>query len=112
MKIVPVDNINLMDLNTLAVMVRLVPFENELIPHFMLMTKEEREASDSVTVMELAALQEGLYLAANKVDGMIHHLFDEIREEKMREFRDLAERIEEMDRHYYSGDDNSEDSEE
>ena len=105
MRIIPVDDINLMELNTLAVMVRLVPYQNELIPHFMLMTREERETHDTVTVMELAALQEGLYQAANKVDGMIHHLFDEIREEKMQEFRDLAEKIEEMDRNYYGEDD-------
>ena len=105
MRIIPVDDINLMELNTLAVMVRLVPFQDELIPHFMLMTREERESNETVTVMELAALQEGLYQAANKVDGMIHHLFDEIREERMREFRDLAEKIEEMDSHYYGNDD-------
>jgi hypothetical protein len=101
MKIIPVDDINLMELDTLAIMVRLVPFKRELIPHFMLMTREERNSSDGVTVMELAALQEGLYQAANKVDGMIHKLFDDIREEKMQEFRDLSQKIEEMDKQYY-----------
>ena len=111
MRIIPVDNMNLMELDTLAVMVRLVPFQNELIPHFMLMTREERNPDDSVTVIELAALQEGLYQAANKVDGMIHRLFDELREEKMQEFNDLTQKIEEMDREYYGEkDDDSEDT--
>jgi hypothetical protein len=104
---------NLMELDTLAVMVRLVPFQNELIPHFMLMTREERNDDDNVTVIELAALQEGLYQAANKIDGMIHRLFDELREEKMQEFRDLTQKIEDMDRQFYGEDnDDSEDTKE
>ena len=102
-----------MELDTLAVMVRLVPFQNELIPHFMLMTREERNDDDNVTVIELAALQEGLYQAANKIDGMIHRLFDELREEKMQEFRDLTQKIEDMDRQFYGeDDDDSEDTKE
>ena len=104
MKITPVDNINLMELDTLAAMIRIVPWEGELVPHFMLMTKEERP-QQAVTVLELAALQEGLYQAANKVDEMIHCLFEEIREEKMQEFRDLTKKIEELDRRYYDNDD-------
>ena len=113
MRIIPVENMNLMELDTLAVMVRLVPFQNELIPHFMLMTREERNDDDNVTVIELAALQEGLYQAANKIDGMIHRLFDELREEKMQEFRDLTQKIEDMDRQFYGeDDDDSEDTKE
>ena len=68
------------------------------------MTKEELP-QQAVTVLELAALQEGLYQAANKVDEMIHCLFEEIREEKMQEFRDLTKKIEELDRRYYDNDD-------
>tara|TARA_Y100001951_G_C11198073_1_gene215485 strand:- start:405 stop:740 length:336 start_codon:yes stop_codon:yes gene_type:complete len=105
MKITPVDNINLMELDTIAAMIRIVPWQGELVPHFMLMTREERDDREKVTVMELAALQEGLYQAANKVDEMIHCLFDEIREEKMQEFRDLTQKIEELDRRYYNDDD-------
>ena len=75
-----------MELDTIAAMIRIVPWQGELVPHFMLMTREERDDREKVTVMELAALQEGLYQAANKVDEMIHCLFDEIREEKMQEF--------------------------
>lgn len=113
MRITPVDNLNLMELDTIAAMIRIVPWQGELVPHFMLMTREERSPKQQVTVMELAALQEGLYQAANKVDEMIHSLFEEIREEKMQEFRDLSQKIEELDKQYYGEDnDDSEDYEE
>ena len=108
MKITPVDNLNLMELDTLAAMIRIVPWQGELVPHFMLMTREERSPKHQVTVMGLAALQEGLYQAANKVDEMIHSLFEEIREEKMQEFRDLTKKIEELDRRYYDNSDGEE----
>jgi hypothetical protein len=75
MKITPVDGMDLQDLETLAIMVRLIPWEGEFIPHFMMMSQEERPEDCNVTVMELAALQEGLYHAANRLDEMIRGLF-------------------------------------
>ena len=79
MKITPVDGLNLQDLETLAIMVRLVPWEGEFIPHFMLMSQEERPEDCNATVMELAALQEGLYHAANRIDEMIRSLFTSLK---------------------------------
>ena len=40
MKITPVEGLELQDLETLAVMIRLGPWEGEFIPHFMLMSHE------------------------------------------------------------------------
>ena len=102
MKITPVDGLDLQDLETLAIMVRLIPWEGEYIPHFMMMSQEERPEDCNVTVMELAALQEGLYHAANRLDEMIRSLFTALKMEQMQEFQKLSEMIEEMDQHYYS----------
>ena len=102
MKITPVDGLDLQDLETLAIMVRLVPWEGEYIPHFMMMSQEERPEDCNVTVAELAALQEGLYHAANRLDEMIRSLFTALKMEQMQEFQKLSELIEEMDQHYYS----------
>ena len=102
MKITPVDGLDLQDLDTLAIMVRLIPWEGEYIPHFMMMSQEERPEDCNVTVMELAALQEGLYHAANRLDEMIRSLFTALKMEQMQEFQKLSEMIEEMDQHYYS----------
>lgn len=102
MKITPVDGLNLQDLETLAIMVRLVPWEGEFIPHFMLMSAEERPEDCNATVMELAALQEGLYHAANRIDEMIRSLFTSLKIEQLEEFKKLSEMIEEMDRQYYN----------
>ena len=102
MKITPVDGLNLQDLETLAIMVRLVPWEGAFIPHFMLMSQEERPEDCNATVMELAALQEGLYHAANRIDEMIRSLFTSLKIEQLEEFKKLSEMIEEMDRQYYN----------
>ena len=83
-------------------MIRLIPWEGEYIPHFMMMSQEERPEDCNVTVMELAALQEGLYHAANRLDEMIRSLFTALKMEQMQEFQKLSEMIEEMDEHYYS----------
>jgi len=101
MKITPVEGLELQDLETLAVMIRLVPWEGEFIPHFMLMSQEERPEDCNVTVMELAALQEGLYHAANRIDEMIRTLFTALKMEQLHHFKELSEMIEDMDRHYY-----------
>jgi len=102
MKITPVDGLDLQELDTLAIMIRLIPWEGEYIPHFMMMSQEERPEDCNVTVMELAALQEGLYHAANRLDEMIRSLFTALKMEQMQEFQKLSEMIEEMDQHYYS----------
>jgi len=101
MKITPVDGVDLQELETLAIMVRLIPFEGEYIPHFMMMSQEGRPENCDVTVMELAALQEGLYHAANRLDDMIRSLFKVLKLEQLQEFRRLSETIEEMDKHFY-----------
>ena len=101
MKITPVEGLELQDLETLAVMIRLIPWEGEFIPHFMLMSQEERPEDCNVTVMELAALQEGLYHAANRIDEMIRTLFTALKMEQLHKFEELSEMIEDMDRHYY-----------
>ena len=101
MKITPVEGINLQDLETLAVMIRLVPWEGEFIPHFMLMSQEERPQDCGATVLELAALQEGLYHAANRIDEMIRSLFTSLKISQLDEFKKLSEMIEEMDKQYY-----------
>ena len=41
MKITPVDGMDLQELETLAIMIRLIPWEGEFIPHFMMMAQEE-----------------------------------------------------------------------
>ena len=102
MKITPVDGIELQELETLAIMIRLIPWEGEFIPHFMLMSQEDRPEDCNVTVMELASLQEGLYHAANRIDEMIRSLFTSLKIEQLEEFKKLSEMIEEMDRHYYN----------
>ena len=102
MKITPVEGVNLQELETLAIMVRLIPWEGEYIPHFMIMSQEDRPEDCNVTVMELAALQEGLYHGANRLDEMIRSLFTAMKIEQMQEFQKLSEMIEDMDRHYYS----------
>jgi len=104
MKITPVDGMNLQDLETLAIMIRLIPWEGEFIPHFMMMSQEERPEDSNITVMELAALQEGLYHAANRIDEMIRSLFTALKIEQIQEFQKLSEMIEDMDRHYYEED--------
>jgi hypothetical protein len=111
MKITPVDGMDLQDLETLAIMVRLIPWEGEFIPHFMMMSQEERPEDCNVTVMELAALQEGLYHAANRLDEMIRGLFAALKMEQLQEFKKLSEMIEDMDRHYYNEEPPSEEDE-
>ena len=101
MKITPVDGLDFQELETLAIMIRLIPWEGEYIPHFMMMSQEERPEDCNVTVSELAALQEGLYHAANRLDEMIRSLFTALKMEQMEEFKKLSEMIEDMDRHYY-----------
>ena len=102
MKITPVDGLNLQELETLAIMVKLIPWEGEYIPHFMMMSNDERPDDCNVTVMEMAALQEGLYYAANRIDEMIRSMFMTMKMEQIKEFQKLSETIEDMDRHYYS----------
>ena len=93
MRIIPTDDINLLELDTVAAIVRLVPFEDEYIPHFMLMSKSDKDATDEVALAELASLQEGLYQAANKIDEMIRFLLDKMRFSKLKEFQDMAQKM-------------------
>jgi len=102
MKITPVDGMDLQELETLAIMIRLIPWEGEFIPHFMMMSQEERPEDCNVTVAELAALQEGLYHAANRLDEMIRSLFTALKLEQLQEFQQLSEMIEDMDQHFYN----------
>jgi len=111
MKITPVDGVDLQELETLAIMIRLIPWEGEYIPHFMMMSQEERPEDCNVTVMELAALQEGLYHAANRLDEMIRSLFTALKIEQIQEFKKLSEMIDEMDQHYYNEEPPSEEDE-
>tara|TARA_Y100000310_G_scaffold87866_1_gene84746 strand:+ start:5446 stop:5826 length:381 start_codon:yes stop_codon:yes gene_type:complete len=93
MRIIPADDINLLELDTVAAIVRLVPFEEEYIPHFMLMSKSDVDVGDDVALAELASLQEGLYQAANKIDEMIRFLLDKMRHDKIKEFQNIAEKM-------------------
>ena len=93
MRIIPTDDINLLELDTVAAIVRLVPFEDEYIPHFMLMSKSDKDTSDEIALAELASLQEGLYQAANKIDEMIRFLLDKMRFDKIKEFQDMAQKM-------------------
>jgi hypothetical protein len=111
MRIIPTDDINLLELDTVAAIVRLVPFEDEYIPHFMLMSKSDKDASDEIALAELASLQEGLYQAANKIDEMIRFLLDKMRFEKIKEFQDMAEKMHnlEFDMGMFNDDDEDDD---
>ncbi len=97
MRIIPTDDINLLELDTIAAIIRLVPFEDEYIPHFMLMSKNDKDTADEVALAELASLQEGLYQAANKIDEMIRFLLDKMRFEKLKEFQDMAQKMHNME---------------
>ena len=100
MRIVPIDDIDLSQLDTVAAMVRIVPFEGEFIPHFALMTREEAFESQIVPIDELVAIQDGLYQAANKIDGMIHYLISQMKEEKLKEFKRIADMMLQFEQDY------------
>jgi hypothetical protein len=98
MRVIPVEGLDLQDLDTLAAVVRLVPFEGEYIPHFAIMSTDDGEDEvDTGTLAELVALQDGLYSAANKIDDMLRFFLKKVRDGKLEEFREIAKRTEEFE---------------
>lgn len=75
---------DLNDIESLAVIIKSVPFEGAYVPAVVIISPEDEYA---MTIDELACLMDGLEIAKSKIDGIIDYILkakifkDEIEEE-------------------------------
>lgn len=75
---------DLNDIESLAVIIKSVPFEGSYVPAVVIISPEDEYA---MTIDELACLMDGLEIAKSKIDGIIDYILkakifkDEVEEE-------------------------------
>lgn len=73
MRIVPYTDLdeNIEDINTLLINIKSVPFEDDYVPSFIIVTPSEDYI---ISINELNALMDGIEIAKNEIDSLINYL--------------------------------------